>query len=157
MFKNEKCTCKACITVVAHCQICKFVTFLLPSLSWLLNWAPYLGDKLDVHFEMKRLQVCGPRSFFIGQIKSLFLALARKIFFLHKEARISVYFSTTLKANYFKSNCTLSFPALHILSQNATASCGNNFVTRCIDSSETVFFFIINFLPFRKYYEPCGI
>ena len=156
MFKNEKCTCKACITFVAHCQICKFVTFLLPSLSWLLNWAPYLGDKLDVHFEMKRLQVSSPRSFFIGQIKSLFLALARKIFFLHEEARISVYFSTTLKANYFKSNCTLSFP-LHILSQNTTASCGNNFVTRCIDSSETVFFFIINFLPFRKYYELCGI
>ena len=150
MFKNEKCTCKACITVVAHCQICKFVTFLLPSLSWLLNWAPYLGDKLDVHFEMKRLQVSGPRSFFIGQIKSSFLALVRKIFFLHEEARILVYFSTTLKANYFKSNCTLSFP-LHILTQNATASCGNNFVTRCIDSSETVFFFIINFLPFRKY------
>ena len=29
MYKNEKCTCKACKTTVFHCQICKFVTFLL--------------------------------------------------------------------------------------------------------------------------------
>ena len=33
--KNENCTCKACKTIVFHCQICKFVTFLLPSSSWL--------------------------------------------------------------------------------------------------------------------------
>ena len=31
MFKNEKCTCKACKTVVFYYQICKFVMFLLPS------------------------------------------------------------------------------------------------------------------------------
>ena len=31
MFKNEKCTCKACKTVVFHYQICKYLTFLLPS------------------------------------------------------------------------------------------------------------------------------
>ena len=31
MFKNEKCTCTACKTIVFHHQICKFVTFLLPS------------------------------------------------------------------------------------------------------------------------------
>ena len=37
MSKNEKCTCKACKTIVFHCQICKFVTFLLPSSSWLLK------------------------------------------------------------------------------------------------------------------------
>ena len=35
MSKNEKCTCKACKSIVFHCQICKFVTFLLPSSSWL--------------------------------------------------------------------------------------------------------------------------
>ena len=29
--KNEKCTCKACKTVIFHYQIWKFVTFLLPS------------------------------------------------------------------------------------------------------------------------------
>ena len=27
--KNGKCTCKACKTIVFHCQICKFVTFVL--------------------------------------------------------------------------------------------------------------------------------
>ena len=37
MSKNENCTCKACKTAVFHCQICKFVTFLSPSLSWLLK------------------------------------------------------------------------------------------------------------------------
>ena len=31
MFKNEKCTCTACKTVVFDYQICKFLTFLLPS------------------------------------------------------------------------------------------------------------------------------
>ena len=37
MSKDEKCTCKACKTIVFHCQICKFVGFLLPSRSssWL--------------------------------------------------------------------------------------------------------------------------
>ena len=37
MSKNEKCTCKACKNTVFHCQICKFVGFLLPSSSWLLK------------------------------------------------------------------------------------------------------------------------
>ena len=36
MSKNDKCTCKSCETAVFHCQICKFVTFLL-SLSWWLE------------------------------------------------------------------------------------------------------------------------
>ena len=35
--KNEKCTCKVCKTTVFHCQIWKFVGFLLPSSSWLLK------------------------------------------------------------------------------------------------------------------------
>ena len=35
--KEEKCTCKACKNTVFHCQICKFVGFLLPSSSWLLK------------------------------------------------------------------------------------------------------------------------
>ena len=37
MSKDEKCTCKACKDTVFHCQICKFVGFLLPSSSWLLK------------------------------------------------------------------------------------------------------------------------
>ena len=35
--KNEICTCKACKNTIFHCQICKFVGFLLPSSSWLLK------------------------------------------------------------------------------------------------------------------------
>ena len=34
---DEICTCKACKNIVFHCQICKFVGFLLPSSSWLLK------------------------------------------------------------------------------------------------------------------------
>ena len=37
MSKDEKCTCKACKNTVFHCQICKFVGFLLPLSSWLLK------------------------------------------------------------------------------------------------------------------------
>ena len=37
MSKDQKCTCKACKNTVFHCQICKFVGFLLPSSSWLLK------------------------------------------------------------------------------------------------------------------------
>ena len=40
--KNEKCTCRACKTIVFHCQICKFVTFLLPLSSCALT--PYLHN-----------------------------------------------------------------------------------------------------------------
>ena len=37
MSKDEKCRCKACQNILFHCQICKFVRFLLPSSSWLLK------------------------------------------------------------------------------------------------------------------------
>ena len=37
MSKEEICTCKAYKNAVFHCQICKFVGFLLPSSSWLLK------------------------------------------------------------------------------------------------------------------------
>ena len=37
MSKDEICTCKACKYTVFHCQICKFMGFLLPSSSWLLK------------------------------------------------------------------------------------------------------------------------
>ena len=37
MSKDEKCTCEACKNTVFHCQICKFVTFLLLSSSKLLK------------------------------------------------------------------------------------------------------------------------
>ena len=35
MSTNKKCTRKACKTIVFHCQICKFLSFLLQSSSWL--------------------------------------------------------------------------------------------------------------------------
>ena len=37
MSKNEKCRFKACKRFFLHCQICKFVKFLLPLLSELLK------------------------------------------------------------------------------------------------------------------------
>ena len=37
MSKDENCTCKACKNTKFHCQICKFVEFLLLSSSWLLK------------------------------------------------------------------------------------------------------------------------
>ena len=52
--KDENCTCKACKNTVFHCQICKFVGFLLPSSSWLLKLPSYKsrehenGDKIEV-------------------------------------------------------------------------------------------------------------
>ena len=38
MSKDVTCTCKACQNTVFHCQICKFMGFLLPSSSWLLKF-----------------------------------------------------------------------------------------------------------------------
>ena len=46
MFKIEKCTCKACRNTVFHCQICKFVTFLVPSSSWLLKLSNIVGSSI---------------------------------------------------------------------------------------------------------------
>ena len=44
MSKNEKCTCKACKSIVFHCQICKFMTFLpLPLSSWLRKLPNIMG------------------------------------------------------------------------------------------------------------------
>ena len=50
MSKDEICTCKACKNTVFHCQICKFVGFLLPSSSWLLKLPNCRNAKL--HFQM---------------------------------------------------------------------------------------------------------
>ena len=48
MFKNEKCTCKACKAIVFLCQICKFVRFLLPSSSWLLKLPIHFGEQIGL-------------------------------------------------------------------------------------------------------------
>ena len=44
MSKDKKCKCKASKNIVFHCQICKFVGFLLPSSSWLLKLANNLQE-----------------------------------------------------------------------------------------------------------------
>ena len=50
--RSAKCrgkgTCKACETFVFHCQICKFVTFLLPSSWWLLKLPIILNQSLKI-------------------------------------------------------------------------------------------------------------
>ena len=51
MSKNEKCTCKGFKTIVFHWQICKFVTFFMPSSSWLLK-LPNVA--IDVHLSEER-------------------------------------------------------------------------------------------------------
>ena len=48
MSKDDKCTCKACKNTVFHCQICKFVGFLLPSSSWLLKLPIYSPEEVMV-------------------------------------------------------------------------------------------------------------
>ena len=44
--KNKTCSCKACKNTIFHCQICKFVGFLLPSSSWLLKFPNVSNDLL---------------------------------------------------------------------------------------------------------------
>ena len=51
MSKDEKCTCNACKNTVFHCQICKFVGFLLPSSSWLLK-LPICSSEIVFHFPL---------------------------------------------------------------------------------------------------------
>ena len=56
MSKDQKCTCKACKNTVFHCQIFKFVGFLLLSSSWLLK-LPFsmlitLYKICEVHFRL---------------------------------------------------------------------------------------------------------
>ena len=48
MSKDEICTCKACKNAVFHCQICKFVEFLLPSMISYLRTSCF---KIDTAFK----------------------------------------------------------------------------------------------------------
>ena len=55
MSKDEKCTCRACKHTVFHCQICKFMGFLLPSSSWLLELpTPSFSSHLWLQIKRKR-------------------------------------------------------------------------------------------------------
>ena len=64
MSKDEKCTCKACKNTVFHCQICKFVTFLLPSSSWLLKLplSLYMCRRREHKFSCWSSYLCGSES-----------------------------------------------------------------------------------------------
>ena len=53
MSKGEKCTCKACRNTVFHCQICKFVGFLWPSSSWLLELPNVIERMRLKHFSLQ--------------------------------------------------------------------------------------------------------
>ena len=57
MSKNEKCTCKGCKSIVFHCQICKFVTLLLPLSSWLCK-LPIVGPNNVVSCWAMLAEVC---------------------------------------------------------------------------------------------------
>ena len=58
MSKDEKCTCKACKNTVFHCQIWKFVGFLLPSSSWLLELPIKSKIKRALGLLKKNLETC---------------------------------------------------------------------------------------------------
>ena len=50
MWKNKECTCKACKIIVFCSQICKFVTFSLPSSLWLLKLPCNQPNHLETAF-----------------------------------------------------------------------------------------------------------
>ena len=58
MSKDEKCTCEACKNTVFHCQICKFVGFLLPSSSWLLKLPIVTVKTLNLEISRCHLADC---------------------------------------------------------------------------------------------------
>ena len=60
--KNEKCTFKACKNTVFHCQICKFVGFLLSSSWWLLKLPIQGGVVTDKHCNRSTCCCCNPVS-----------------------------------------------------------------------------------------------
>ena len=57
MSKNEKCTCKAWKSIVFHCQICKFVTFLLPLSPWLRKLPTMRSQRTITKNKTLRLRV----------------------------------------------------------------------------------------------------
>ena len=76
MSKDEKCTCKACKTIVFHCQICKFVRFLLPSSSCLLKLpivsAKELLDSLNIFekYSGLKMNISETKAMWIGTMKN---------------------------------------------------------------------------------------
>ena len=64
MSKNEKCTCKACKTIVFHSQICKFMTFFTPSSSWLRKFPIISGMFWRNFTKIRQILACGEQTHF---------------------------------------------------------------------------------------------
>ena len=56
--KNENCTCKACKTIVFQNKICKFVTFLLPSSSWLRKLPKLTSNHMIFLVQFGKISTC---------------------------------------------------------------------------------------------------
>ena len=70
--KNENCTCKACKTIVFDNQICKFVTSLLPSSSWLRK-LPNVCGQISEH-------IFAPNEGYCLFIITIFIIISSRIF-----------------------------------------------------------------------------
>ena len=88
MSKDEKCTCKVCKNTVFHCQICKFVGFLLPSSS---SWLPKLPNR-----ELKQIRRRRKRE---RQVK-MWLSVSAIIFQLVKLIMLEKSVLTILELNW---------------------------------------------------------
>ena len=66
MSKDEKCTCEACKNTVFHCQISKFVMFLLPSSSWLHKLPNYRWRTLRGSHTPNFLSIGSSNTWFSG-------------------------------------------------------------------------------------------
>ena len=80
MYKSEKCKCKACVTTVFHCQICKLLTFILPPYSWWMVKLPI------VEGEQRWYQTC---QLAVGKITRYF-----------RESQILLHNNTFLSKSY---------------------------------------------------------
>ena len=90
MTKDEKCTCKACKNTFFHCQICKFVGFLLPSSLWSLKLPKGLAKLGNIVAEtLLRMQMfpnlaaretCDAETNFAARKQKMFLPWSQKHF-----------------------------------------------------------------------------
>ena len=103
MSKDEKCKCKACKSIDFHCQICKFVGFLLQSSSWLLK-LPFCCCVADV-------------SIWWQMINSVLLSLKR--WFQFNSRIVKTYFSSIMTLNNWE---TIAETRGYILSLSSTSS-----------------------------------
>ena len=116
--KNEICTCKACKNTIFHCEICKFVGFLLPSSSWLLK-LPNIrggGGELRTLKPLRGLQQGLPYGLF-----HRLPYLDRPITFREKNSYLSI--QHTCVHDYLQGpSCYRHFQALNVLFTECAAA-----------------------------------